>query len=218
MRLTLLSLYSAIWLTSTTFALVARPSNLQARVDTTPGFPEGYNAQTCPLARSSVALAASPAKSAAFPPPAWPAAAPKAAMTRRVLPRAPPAPACQLIGRYIFTGDDYRFSYDGRTLEVITTLWMPPGMYVATVVGDGRVRGISLAKHYPDPSFPPGQLEVVRDNPTTSLRVGFSLRTTATVLFRITFYGPGVSGEINLFHTAVSGLQAAFERAGLDAG
>lgn len=216
MRLTSLSLYAAIWHISTTFALVARPSNLQVRADTTLKFPKGYNAQTCPLDRSNVVLTASPAKSKAFPPPASAPAAPKAAMTRRVPPQAYPIPVCQTVCNIAFTGVDYEYSFDGLSLDVMTYMFVLPGEYAFIVNGNGFIRGLSLAQHYPDADLLPVRIDhIIDNNPTNFLSVDFRLDRPTRLCFRITFYGPNVAGEIGLFTIVPSAGRQASERAGL---
>lgn len=144
MRLTSLSLYAATWLTSTTFALVARPSNLQPRADTALRYPEGFDAPTCRLDSPHVILKASAAMTE---PPPLPASAPAAA---KILRAAPPLPAadlaqiCQQISRTSFTGADYAHSYNGHTLDIETQL-VQRGLYVITASADNILRGISIA-------------------------------------------------------------------------
>lgn len=212
-----LSLYAAIWHTSTTFAPIARPLHLHARADTTLEFPNGYDAQTCPLDRSNVALTASPAQSQAFPPPAPAPAAPNAAMTRRRPPQPHPIPACQVLCRIPFTGANYRSSFDGLTLDLMTFHFLQPGHYAVTVRGNGFVRALSLAQHFPTADLLPVRIDhVIENNPTNSLRVDFALSRWAKVCFRITFYVPDVVGEIGLFSIVPTDGRAASERAGLD--
>lgn len=205
MRLTSLSLYAATWFTSTTFALVARPSNLQPRAETTLKYPEGYNAPTCRFERSNVILKASPAM--AEPPP-HPASAPIAARILRAAPPLPPADLaqiCRQLSRTSFTGADYAHSYNGHTLDIETPL-VRPGLYVITASADNIIRGISIAQYSPEAGSPPAAMDdVVKNKAAKTLGYHFALASPTILHFRITFWWPNTAGEVALFQLGPSG-------------
>jgi len=121
-----------------------------------------------------------------------------------------------VVCRIAFTGANYRYSFDGLTLDIMTYLFVPPGEYAFTVNGNGFVRGLSLAHHFPTADLLPVRIDhIIENNPTNSLRVDFTLYRPTRVCFRITFYGPNVAGEIGLFSIVPSAGRAASERAGL---
>lgn len=214
MRLMSLSLYAAIWLTSTAFALIARPLNLQPGANKASKYPEGYNAQTCPFGSPTVLLMGSPARSETLARPTSAPAAPKSAMTRRVPPPAE-AQICRQISQLSFTGADYRDSYDRHTFEVMTGE-LPPGLYAIVVVGNRRIRGISVAEYYSDAVTPPTLMnEIVRNNPANSLGIVVRLDRAAVLHSRIRYATTDTVGEVILFELDPDGFRAASERAGL---
>ncbi len=217
MHLTSPSLFAAIWLTSTALALVARPSSLHPRADTTLQYPPGYNAQTCPSEASNLILTAHPAMTEAVLLPASAPAPPNSALTARGPPQPNPAVFCRLIYRLRYTGADYARSFDRRTLEVGTPL-LQPGVYSVAVTGTRTVHALSIAQTFvlaPLYASLPWN-NVVRDNPSLGLGSGFVLQRPAYVYFRITFWGPDTSGGVALFQLQQPGAwQAAMARAGL---
>ena len=211
-----LSLYAAIWLTSTAFALVARPLNLQPGADKTSIYREGFNAQNCPFRSPTVILTGSPARSEWLPRPASAPAVPKSAMTRRVPPAAE-AQVCQQIAQLSFTGAVYSGSYDGRTLSVLTQSPLQPGLYALMVTGNKNIRGISVVGYYGGlpPPGPSMRDEIVQNNLSSSLGFTFRIERAAVLNFWVSLWTDDTVGQVVLFKLDPDGWRAANQRMGL---
>lgn len=206
MRVMSLSLlHVAIWLTSTTFALVARRSSLEARGDTIPACPNGYDARTCPLDRTSITLQASPAPFEADSLPGAVRIASTSSKTRRGLIPDDLAQICRQVAHFAFTGPDYYRPppYTGRILT-LTSSTVQPGLYVGSLKADNMIRGLEI-DDAPDNAWQYGNIARVDGNHKDHIGVQFRVWTPARLKMTVRFWSANTAGEFGIFKIGPSG-------------
>lgn len=190
-------LYAAIWLTSTAFALVLRPSNLEARADGTPQYPNGYDAKTCPF-NSTMELQTSPVIVRAD---RWPVRVSTVSNSTMVQRNSTPAELeqiCRQIGRLDFTGAMYENSLNGREFMLVTPE-IRPGVYVVSLKGNMAIRGLEVDEVRLQGAQVQGQLATVKDNHADHIGVQFTATVPMHLRIIVKFWEPNTEGQLGLF-------------------
>lgn len=206
MRVTSLCLlFAAIWPTSTTLALVAHRSSLKIRADTTPGYPQGYNAKTCPLDSPSIILHASPptSKAVILPNPAL--RAPPSSKTQRDLDPQALSQICRQVARFAFTGSDYHAPppFSGRVLTITSTI-VQPGIYVASITANKLIRSLEI-DDTPYDQWQHGNVARVLNDQVNQIGARFQIVAPTGLKITIRFWWPDTVGEFSLFKIGPSG-------------
>ncbi|MCJ1361664.1 hypothetical protein MMC16_000764 [Acarospora aff. strigata] len=227
MRVTSLTLlYAAIWHTSTVLALVAaRPLDLNIRADTTPKYPKGHDAKTCPLESTSrttsPASAAQPriipdasqaeSKAGTLPAALMAAGAPKVPTStttqRRDLTPDELAQICRQIGRWPFTANNYQNQHGIR--DVITET-LPPGLYVTSVTANVLIRFVDIAEVDP----PRAGVALVWGNQSNQIGTRFQISHPTRLTIRIVFWSSNMAGELSLFRLGPRGWTGPYPEIG----
>ena len=182
-------LCGAIWLASTAFALVARLSAHQARADTTPKYPKGHDARTCPLDSTRIILHPMPAGSVAVTPPAavlHPAL--RLSMTQRDLTPDELSQVCRQVSSFTFQPGQY------HVLDVATST-VQPGLYVVSVKANSLIRTLHIYSMA-------GTLTtyfVVHNNQLNHIGGQFQIPAPVRVHIVLTLWWTNAAGEIALF-------------------
>ncbi|MCJ1361097.1 hypothetical protein MMC16_000194 [Acarospora aff. strigata] len=176
-------LSAAIWLTSTAFALVARPSDLRARADTTPKYPQGYDAKTCPLDTMTLIRHASLAKYEVLP------AALTPSLTQRDLIAKDLFHICRQVGRFPFTS----VPTGPGPLHIVSmqTPMVQPGLYVATATANRWIRSLWIAGD--DEEY-----GAVNNNQADHIGVQFTAKRVQLQII-ILLWSANTAGELDLF-------------------
>lgn len=206
MRVTSLCLlYAAIWPTSTTLALVAHRSSLKLRADTTPRYPHGYNAKTCPLDSTPVTLHASAPTSGAVTLPDPALRARPSSKTQRGLDPQFLSQICRQVAHFAFTGSDYYAPppFSGRVLTITSSV-VQPGLYVGSIKANKLIRSLEI-DDTPDIAWQHGSVASVWNNLVDQIGVQFRILAPARLKITIRFWGPDTVGEFSVFKIGPSG-------------
>lgn len=193
----LLALYTTIWLTSSTQALVAQPSRLQTRAEMVPDveYPPGYDVTSCSRDSTNV-FAGPPATLGGIAAPSALAQHPGGTLTAREL-----APLCRQVGIYQFSKFSAPASDDVIALTTPYVM-IPPGVYVLSVKADKNIRGLVGLVRYTDDGplgHYPNIVGEVDDNRSDALTLRFQISKRAKAYFIIDFWESQTSGDLALF-------------------
>ncbi len=172
--------------------------NLAARADTTPEYPEGYNAKSCPLDRTMITLYVSPSLSDAAMRNADTAST--SSVTQRDLTSIDLYHICRQVAKFPFTGADYADSHIGRGLRMTTSI-VQPGRYVMSVTANMMVRALKVdeledvgydwsKQHY---------VAEINNNRFNRLGIRFEISAPRRLLISVGFWWANTAGEVALF-------------------
>jgi hypothetical protein len=207
MHVTPLSLlYAATWLTSTTSALVARNPILRARADTTPEYPTGYDAKTCPFDRTSITLHASPPTPEAVTLTSAALRASTSLKTKRALSPGHLSQVCRQTAHFRFTGTDYYVPapFSGRILTLTTTSIVQPGLYVGSIKADKRIRSLEI-DDMAHVAWQHGNVASELFGEVDHMSVRFQIARPVPLKVTIRFWEADTVGEFSFFKIGPSG-------------
>ncbi len=209
MHVTTISLlYAGICFTLTAYALIARSPNIQARGGTTPEYPKGYDAESCPLDRSTsiIIQKASTQPNAVVRPAAAPTSILPTASTateRRDLTPDQLGQICRRVAHFPFTGEHSSVSNVYLWFISFDTTALQPGLYVASVKANAVIDGLRIGVYKNGRPEPP--LANVINNQSRQVGATFQVSHSKSVYITIEYNSGVIVGSMDLFKLGPKG-------------
>lgn len=181
-------LYITVWLASTAFALVTRIEALRTQVDTTPEYPKGHNAQTCPLSSTRIILHTTPPESEAIRLPAR-VLSPTLMQPRAQRELTPDelSQVCQQVSTFTFESSPFLF------VSTTTTSTVQPGLYVISVKANVPIKTLNIWSTAGTNNL------LVQYNQWNHIGGQFQIPAPAHIQIVLTFWSSNAAGELALF-------------------